>query len=300
MRHQLGQLQRLLRSIPRGHEEPPEPPPDLPPAHLVTVPGRGEMFFRREDGPAGQTPVLLLHGWTAAADTTWWAVYPALRGRYPFVAVDHRGHGRSIRAEEPFSLEACADDAAALLHHLQIDHAIVVGYSMGGAVAMLMRQRHGDLVTSLVLAASALEWRSTLWERAIWRGMTAFEIALRLGTGDGFVQRYLRWAVEKTPEVAELRAWVAGEFKRGHPRDMVMAGRVLSEFDARSFLPAMDVPCATVVTSRDRLVRPRKQRELAAALGGRTFELDADHDAPLVHAKAFTDTMMEALRSLDP
>ena len=297
MRQQLGQVRRLLRSASHP-DEPPNPPAGLAPAHLTPVPGRGEMFFRREEGPAGEVPVLLLHGWTVSADTTWWPLYPALRGRYPFIAVDHRGHGRGIRAEAAFSLEACADDAAALLRHLGIDRAVVAGYSMGGPVAMLMRQRHGDLVAGLVLAASALEWRSARWERAVWRSMTIFELALRLGTGDGFVQRYLRYAVEKTPEVAELRAWVAGELTRGKPRDLAMAGRVLSDFDARPFVSSLDVPCATVVTTRDVLVRPRKQRELAQAVGGPVFEVDGDHFAPLIQAKAFADAMIEAVRSL--
>ena len=294
MKEGLRSLGRLLR--PERHEpEVPRPPPGLPPARILWVPERGEMFLREQDGPEGALPVLFLHGWTASADTTWFAAYKALEGLHPVIAVDHRGHGRGIRAEEPFSLEACADDAAGLLELLGVRRAIVAGYSLGGAVAMLMWQRHRAQVAGLVLAATALEWRSTAWKRALWRSLGGLELALRLGTGDGFVQRYLRYAVGHAPEVSNLRAWVGGEIKRGYPRDIAEAGRVLARFDARGFVGSIDVPCVSIVTERDRLVRAQEQRDLAAALGAPVISLDADHDGPLVRAKEFREATRRAV-----
>ena len=274
------------------------PPPDLPPGHVVYVPGRGEMFVRDQPGPAGARPVLLLHGWTVSADTTWFSVYPALAGQHPVLAVDHRGHGRGIRGETPFSLEACADDAAALLDLLDLRDVVVAGYSMGGPIAMLLWQRRPERVAGLVVAATALEWRSLRWERLAWRGIALLELGLRVGAGDGFVQRYLREAMAEAPEVAPLRAWVGGELKRGYSRDVAAAGRALSEFDASALAPSIEVPSATVVTNLDRLVRPAKQHDLARALGSPVFELDADHDAPLVRAKEFAQVMANAVAAV--
>lgn len=297
MREALRSAGRLLRPMP--HEpETSTPPPDLPPGRILWVPGRGEIFLREQPGPEGALPVLLLHGWTASADTTWFAAYDSLADSHPLIAIDQRGHGRGIRAEEPFTLEACADDAAALLDLLETGPVIVAGYSLGGAVAMLMRRRRPDLVAGLVLAGTALEWRTTPRERVLWRSLGVFEVALRLGTGDGFVQRYLHYAVGHSPEVADLRAWVGGEFKRGYPRDIAEAGRVLSRFDAREFLDVIDVPCASVVTNRDRLVRAQEQRELAQALHAPIFDLDGDHDAPLVKPKEFGLAVADAVASV--
>ncbi len=288
---------RLLRTMP--HEpETSTPPPDLPPARILWVPGRGEMFVREQEGPEDVPPVLLLHGWTASADTTWFSVYKALAGRHRVIAVDQRGHGRGIRAEEPFSLEACADDSAALLELLDQPPAIVAGYSLGGGVALLMWQRHRERVAGLVMAATAYEWRSTPRERLLWRMLGVFEFALRLGTGDGFVQRYLHYAVGHSPEVAELRAWVGGEFKRGFSRDIAEAGRVLSRFDARDWVGDVDVPCASVITERDRLVRAHEQRDLAEALGAPIVSVDGDHDSPLVKPKEFSAAVAEAIATV--
>ncbi len=256
------------------------------------------MFLRDQDGPEGALPVLLLHGWTASADTTWFSVYPALAGQHRLIALDQRGHGRGIRSEEPFSLEACADDAAGLLDLLGIRKAIIVGYSMGGAVGLLLWQRHPELVAGMVMCGTALEWRSTPRERILWKSLGIFEVALRLGTGDGFVQRYLHYAVAHTPEVAELRAWVGGEFKRGYDRDVVAAGTALSRFDARPFIDDIDVPCASVVTERDRLVRATEQLDLAEALGAPVFAVDGDHDTPLVRPKEFSTAVADAVDSV--
>jgi hypothetical protein len=50
-----------------------------------------------------------------------------------------------------------------------------------------------------------------------------------------------------------------------------------------------------VLTTADRLVLPHKQRALAAALGATTFELDADHDAPIANVDAFASPLKTAV-----
>ena len=294
MRDSLRRIRRICSAL--THEpETPVPPPDLPVGRVVHVPGRGEMFVRQQEGPAGALPVLLLHGWTVSADTTWFPVYPVLAAHHGVLALDHRGHGRGLRTESPFSLEECADDAAALLDLLGVKRAVVAGYSMGGAVAMLLWKRRPDLVAGLVLAATALEWRSSPRERLLWRGVTLLDLTLRVGGGDGFVQRYLREAMAESPEVGEVRAWVSGELKRGYSRDIAAAGRALAWFDARPFAGTIDVPCATVVTTKDRLVPPEKQRALSRSLSAHELSLEGDHFAPLVRAKEFAEVMAEAV-----
>ena len=106
-------------------------------------------------------------------------------GRCFRVSPDLRGHGRGMRSTEPFSLEDCADDAAALLGELGAGHAIVVGYSMGGPVGLLLARRHPGQVAALVMQATALDWRRAPHERMVWRLLSVLELGLRLGTGAG-------------------------------------------------------------------------------------------------------------------
>ena len=88
--------------------------PALPPGRNVALPGRGTTFVRELAGPEGAPTLLLLHGWTATADLNWFACFEPLAEHFRVVALDHRGHGRGLRGDDPFRLEDCADDAAAL------------------------------------------------------------------------------------------------------------------------------------------------------------------------------------------
>ncbi len=293
LRDDARRLRRLARPLGVPSPDAPVPPP-LPPGFVVALPGRGETFVR-DSGAGGGAPVLLLHGWTASADLNFFAVYGELADRHRVVALDHRGHGRGLRPRTPFSLEECADDAAALLHERGLGPAIVVGFSMGGPIAMLLHHRHPDLVAGMVFCATALEWKATARERLVWRGMSLLEVALRSGTGEGIVARVLREVIDDSPELEALDPWVRGEFHRGYPADLAGAGRALSTYDGRPLAPDVDVPCAVVVTTEDQLVRPEKQYELADALAAETFTLQADHFAPFSRGPAFAKAIRTAV-----
>lgn len=280
----LRRLGRLTRPLPASGSE---AGPDLPTGRIVFLAGRGEVFVRDTGGPAGRPTVLLLHGWGASADVNFFSVYGPLARSRRVLALDHRGHGRGLRSAAPFTLEACADDAAALLDALEVGPAIVVGYSMGGPIALLLAHRHPEQVAGLVFVATALEWRQDRRDRALWRGLPLAEAALRLRAGEGLVQRLLHEAVDKEPSLDPYRWWFEAELRRGNVRDFVDAGRALSQFDARPYVAEVTAPAAVVVTTADRLVLPRKQRALAEALHAPVLEVAGDHDAPIANGPDF-------------
>ena len=265
----------------------PPVPPALPPGRVVNLPGRGEVLVRDSGGPPARPAVLLLHGWTASADINFFPAYATLAGPYRVIALDQRGHGRGMRSREPFSLEDCADDAAALLEELGAGRAIVVGYSMGGPAGMLLARRHPERVAGLVMQATALEWHHTARERGVWRLLPVLDLGLRLGLGVGFFDRVIRAAAREDPGLRGYQPWLAAEFQRATARDLVAAGRALSRYDARPWAGQLGIPAATLVTTRDRLVRPSKQRELAKALRADVIEIDADHDLPLAKSAEY-------------
>jgi len=294
IRDELRRFRHLARPLHPREPGAPVPPP-LPEGRVVNLPGRGEVFVR--DSGGNLPPVLLLHGWTLSADLNFFAAFGPLSQRHRVVALDLRGHGRGLRSSQAFALEDCADDAAALLEVLGLGPAVVVGFSMGGAVAMLLWSRHPALVAGLVFSGAALDWQDST-QRLVWRSMTLFEVALRNGTGDGIAERVVRDAVEECPELAPYADWATGEFRRGYPTDLAGAGRALSAYDGRPLAPGVDVPAAVVVTTRDQLVRPQKQRELAAAVRGRVFELDGDHTAPFNRGREFARLLTLAVEAV--
>lgn len=297
-RWELARARAFARRL-RAHDPAAPEPPSLPEGRIVSLPGLGETFCRVGPPVAGRLPVLLLHGWMASADLNWFRTYGPLGRDRQVIAIDHQGHGRGIRSEQAFSLERCADAAAGVLAHLGVERAIVAGYSMGGPIALHTWHRHPDLVAGLVLGATALEWRAHPIERYQWEVLRFVEAVLRFTTGKGVVQRVVRQAIDDDPTLEPLRPWLLGEMQRGYLPDIIAAGRALSRYDARPFATGIDVPVAVVHTRHDRLVWPRKQRQLAALTQASVHEIAADHDAPMVRADELNRGLLAAIADIE-
>ncbi|MEB0048770.1 MULTISPECIES: alpha/beta fold hydrolase [unclassified Pseudomonas] len=78
----------------------------------------------------------------------------ALREHYRVITWDQRGHGQVAFVNEPFSLWDSADDLSALLAHLNIDQAVLLGMSQGGYVSLRAALRYPEKVQALVLIAT--------------------------------------------------------------------------------------------------------------------------------------------------
>jgi pimeloyl-ACP methyl ester carboxylesterase len=98
-------------------------------------------------------PLVLLHGGLGAIEMFGANLPPLAAGRQ-LVAVDLQGHGRTADIDRPLSVELMADDVAALIRHLGLEKADVMGYSMGGGVALLTAIRHPEVVDRLVVVSS--------------------------------------------------------------------------------------------------------------------------------------------------
>jgi pimeloyl-ACP methyl ester carboxylesterase len=71
------------------------------------------------------------------------------------IGVEAQGHGRTADVDRPITYEQMADDTAALIRHLELGSADIVGYSMGGATALQLAIRHPELVRKLVIASAS-------------------------------------------------------------------------------------------------------------------------------------------------
>ena len=98
-------------------------------------------------------PLILLHGGFGATEM-FAPVLPALTADRRVIAVDLQGHGRTADIDRPLRIESMADDIAALLAHLGIARASVMGYSFGGAVALQTAIRHPTLIERLVVVST--------------------------------------------------------------------------------------------------------------------------------------------------
>jgi pimeloyl-ACP methyl ester carboxylesterase len=99
-------------------------------------------------------PVLLLHGAYMTIDLMGPLLQGLAEGRQ-VIAVEQQGHGHTADIDRPLTYEQMADDTAALLRHLEVPRADVVGYSMGGGIALQLAIRHRASVRRLVVASAS-------------------------------------------------------------------------------------------------------------------------------------------------
>jgi pimeloyl-ACP methyl ester carboxylesterase len=95
-------------------------------------------------------PLVLLHGSYMTITNNWTDWLGTLSKTRKVIAVEMQGHGRTADIDRDFSYENLADDIAGLLDHLKIKQADLLGYSMGGGVAMQAAIRHPDTVRKVV------------------------------------------------------------------------------------------------------------------------------------------------------
>jgi pimeloyl-ACP methyl ester carboxylesterase len=123
------------------------PPAAMPkPAQEGYAPVNGIRLYYAVFGTG--EPVILLHGGLANADY-WGNQVPALAERYQVIVVDSRGHGRSTRDAQPFGYDLMAADVVALMDHLKLPKAAIVGWSDGGIIGLAIAMRHPERLTRL-------------------------------------------------------------------------------------------------------------------------------------------------------
>jgi pimeloyl-ACP methyl ester carboxylesterase len=98
-------------------------------------------------------PLILLHGGLGSGEM-FGPLLPALSERRQVIAVDLQGHGRTADIDRPLDVRLMADDIAALIGHLGLDKPDLVGYSLGGGVALLTAAKYPAMAGRLVAVSA--------------------------------------------------------------------------------------------------------------------------------------------------
>lgn len=274
----------------------------MPLTRLVELPGRGTTRVWECPGPSGAETLVLIHGLAFTAELNWGKVFAQLAPHFRVVAADLRGHGDGIRLRSRFWLEDCADDVAALAGVLGIRRFAAVGYSMGGMVAQLLHRRHASLLSGLVLCSTASNVRGSPAEHLAALAVPAVAVALRwnpvlyLAGAD-----VLGTALLGRVDDPAIGRWARAQLSRTTLATAVSAMHAVCEFTSDSWIRQVDIPTAVVVTARDRIVPPDRQRKLARAVpGASVHEVEADHGACINAAQLFAPALLEACWSVEP
>jgi pimeloyl-ACP methyl ester carboxylesterase len=253
----------------------------------------GSWVRQAGEGRRGRA-IVLLHGLGATAGLNWFGCFEPLQRRH-VIAPDLIGHGRTPCSGRSRLADA-ADRVANVLDELGAGHAVVAGYSMGGAVAQLLAHRRPDLVDGLVLAATARDFRGRPADRL------RFTAASVLAVGTRAVPALpLSMLASVVDGRAGERWWAASEISRSSPAAVCSAAEALGRFTSRRWVGDLDVPSTVLLTTRDRLVPPSRQVKLAHGLSrSRLVPIEGDHlvagKAPDRFAAALVDAVADVER----
>ena len=275
--------------------------PATPRTRLAELPGRGVTRVWECTGPPGAETLMLIHGVTFTAELNWGRVFAPLSRHFRVIAIDLRGHGDGISAGPRFRLEDCADDIAALAEVLGIGKFIAVGYSMGGMVAQLLYRRHPELLSGLVLCATARNVLGSPAEKLVALSLPTAAAAIRWNP---FLQpmsaEVLGMALLGPVDDPETARQARAQLRRTTLATSFSAIQAVCEFTSHRWIGQVDVPTAVVVTSRDRIVPVSRQLKLARAIpGASVHEVDADHAVCVTKPQVFAQALLQACWSVE-
>lgn len=198
-------------------------------------------------------PVVLVHGYGVDADRNWrWpGIAGALAREYQVVFFDLRGHGKSEKPHDPsaYGLEM-AEDVIRLMDHLEIDRAHVVGYSLGGFIALKLVTTHPDrLITAVPCAAG--------WEEA--KGDNILRLMSVAGAVDGpegFRPLFRELGMRGRGPVGRVKMGVSDRYFRAHNDTVALAAllETLPDLEVtEAELRANRVPVRSIVGTKDTL-----------------------------------------------
>src|SRR4051812_34376179 len=265
----------------------------------VELPGRGTTVVWDSGGPPGAPALVLLHGVAMTAALNWSGVVPVLAAQYRVVLFDQRGHGARLR-RGPFRLEDCADDAAAVAARLGIGRIVPVGYSMGGLVAQLLWRRHPRLTAGLVLCSTSRNVAGSPWERSVAITLPGLLAAAAFVPGMHTLRADMVGTalLDRDTDPTDRRRAVE-QMRRTTLLDALAAVQAVCAFSSHTWIGAVDVPTAVVLTRDDRVVPPSRQLKLARAIPGSTLvEVDGGHDVFLGAPGRFAAALLSACHAV--
>lgn len=193
-------------------------------------------------------PLVLLHGAYSTIDM-WGPILTTLAENHQVIAVETQGHGHTADIDRPIRYETMADDVAALMEHLGIAQADIVGYSMGGGVALRLAIQHPDRVRKLVPISVSTSTAGTYPE--VWEGIE--QITPEVFAGSIFEEAYTRNAP--------------------NPEDFPRLVEKLVDLDSQEYtwpdeeISGITAPTLLIIGDSD-IVKPEHMVEVFRLLGG--------------------------------
>ena len=206
-------------------------------------------------------PVVLIHGWPVSG-RSWESQVPALiEAGYRVISYDRRGFGESSQPWHGYDYDTFAADLAALVDHLDLRDAVLIGFSMGGGEVVRYLSRHGsDRVSKIVLASAVPPYLFKAEDNPdggveddLVESMVAGIRRDRMAFFDGFLDNY--FSAGKTMKVSpQQKAYAMSLLAVASPKATIDCVHAFSRTDFRDDLAKVTVPTLVIHGDSDNIV----------------------------------------------
>ncbi|WP_341962905.1 alpha/beta hydrolase [Pseudomonas sp. RC10] len=242
------------------------------------------------------SPVLLVHGLGSSAQD-WEYQIPALVGQHRVIAVDVRGHGRSGKPRERYSIPGFSADIKALLDHLQPGPVHLVGLSMGGMIGFQLAVDHPQLLKSLTIVNSAPEVK-------IKSLSDVRQFAKRWLLARVFSMEAIGKALGKNlfpkPEQADLRHKIAKRWAQNEKHAYLASFSAIVGWGVQEKLSRIQCPTLVVTAKYDYTPVALKEVYVRLIHEAKLVVIeDSRHATPLDRPEEFNRALLEFLKDVD-
>lgn len=218
---------------------------------MALIRSRDAAIYYEESGTGD--PLILLPGLLGSIESHWRRFIPAFSTSFHTIAVDFRGHGKSDNPSGQLTLALLVEDLQALVETLQVEHAAICGYSLGGYVGLAYGLRSPGTIRSLVMHGTKFYWTEDAVQATL-RGLDPEAITSKVPAFGEMLQKVHEPG--NGPDGWRSLLAAAGEFIRNMPRDAI----------SESTLSLVDYPVLVSVCGNDTMIGVAEARRLARAL----------------------------------
>lgn len=206
-------------------------------------------------------PVVLIHGWPSSKEM-WEEQFSAIvEAGFRCIKYDRRGFGKSDKPWDGYDYDTLADDLKAILEGLDLQNAILVGFSMGGGeVARYFSRYGGERVSKAVLVSTILPFMLQTEDNpegvdeSVFSGMLEQMTADRMAFLDGFGKQFFGVNLVSHPvsePYLDHFRWLASV---ASPRATRECAKAFAQTDFRTDVPAITVPTLIIHGDGDKIV----------------------------------------------
>lgn len=255
-----------------------------------------EMFWMEE---GRGTPLLLVHGFPLSS-AMWGPQLVHFSRKHRVIAPDLRGFGKtSLQPGQTSTMELFADDLAALLDHLKLPKAVIVGLSMGGYIAFAFYRKYPEKVQALVLCDTKSEPDSEEGKAGRYKLIEQVQEQGSNAAAESMIPKL--FGPETYRQKQDTVAQLSGLIGRNHPEAIIAAAKGLAERpDATGLLPQIKVPSLVIVGKDDAIAPPEGAKKMAQQIPDWQFSLvpHAGHMSNLENPQFFNQALESFLLSV--